>query len=130
MDTWDEEGEERYQEPALFQHVSLGRERRPGPHPHTGRSHPPFACPNPRYLEPWRGYRCPACGRPMHHEANALDAHETADRALQTIGRAAAAVWELVRDLPRWAEVTVGLVLTVAPVAGWLAANGWMRMPR
>ena len=127
LDGDEDEDEERYREPALFQHVSLGRERRPGPHPHRGRAHPPLYCDRPRFREPWRGYRCPACGRPVHHEASVFDAHEAADRALATIGRALVAVYELMRDLPRWAEVTVGLVLVVFPVAGWLAAHGWIR---
>lgn len=120
--------DERYSEPAFFEHVSL--RSRPKPHrahPDRDRSHPPLFCPAPRINEPLRGYRCPACARRIHHEASVWDAQAAADRALATIGRALAAAFGLVRDLPRWAEITVGLVLTVFPVLGWLAANGWIR---
>ncbi len=145
MDSWDEEDRPDRGSPMAYNGgLRIGRDRRPAEwrdyderrrerpareHPTKDGVHPPLYCPKPKINEPWRGYRCPACARPMHHELNVYDARESADRALQTIGRAAVAVYELARDLPRWAEVTVGLVLTVAPVLGWLAANGWMRMP-
>ncbi len=145
MDTWDEDGDGVNRQSPMAYNGGLKLGRAPAPpaewrdyrdrparqrpareHVTRDNTHPPLACPRPRFNEPWRGYRCPACGRPMHHELNVYDAHETADRALATIGRAAVACYRLVRDLPRWAELVVGLVLTVAPVLGWLAANGWM----
>lgn len=126
MDDDDEGG--RYAEPALFDYVRVAPDR-PRPHqahPHTGRTHPPLACPAPRISEPLRGYRCPACMRRVHHEASAWDAHEAADRALAALGAAIVAAVRLLRDMPRWAEVGVGLALTVAPLLGWAAAQGWI----
>lgn len=94
-------------------------------HPTVDRRHPRLACSAPRWPEPWRGYRCPACGGRM-----LLDTHETvreaADRRLETISRAAVTAYGIVRDLPRWAEVLVGLVLTAGPVLGWLDVKGWL----
>ena len=94
-------------------------------HPTQDRAHPRLSCPRPRWPEPWRGYRCPACGRPV-----LLDEHETVreatDRRLEAAGRATAAAWEIVRDLPRWAEVVIGLVLVAAPLLGWLDVKGWL----
>lgn len=94
-------------------------------HPVADRTHPRLCCPRPRWPQPWKGYRCPACGRPV-----LLDEHETVreatDRRLEMVGRAAVAAYEIVRDLPRWAEVLVGLVLTAGPVLGWLDVKGWL----
>ncbi len=145
MDTWDEDDRPDRASPMAYNGgIKLGRAPQPPAewrdyrdrperqrpsreHPTSSRAHPPLACDRPRFREPWRGYRCPACGRPVHHEATAWDRHEFANQVLAAAGAAAGQAAYIVRTLPRWAEITVGLVLTVAPVLGWLAVNGWIR---
>lgn len=92
--------------------------------------HPPLDCPSPRLMATLRGYyRCPACGLKVRLAGSRTwreDGYERADRVLAAVGEAVRQCADLARELPRWAEVAVGLVLLAGPALAWLSAQGWL----
>ena len=91
-------------------------------------AHPPLSCPDPRTLANLRGlYSCPACGMkvPLYGHCTPRDlGYSAADWAGSAVVAALGSIPDLLRSLPRGAEVAIGLVLVCAPVLAYLSVNG------